>query len=106
MRAPSSAPATIGSMFTLYYRPTCPFSKKVLAAAKELGVGLELRDIGETVHRDELVRQGGKQQVPYLVDRTRSVGVYESEDIISYLKAEPPRNHDVPKGISASECQA
>lgn len=78
-------------MLVLYYRPTCPYSKKVLAAARELGVGLEVRDIGEQTHAQELVRRGGKQQVPYLVDRKRGAELYESEDIIAYL-----REHCVP----------
>jgi glutaredoxin 3 len=76
-------------MLVLYYRPTCPYCKKVLAAAKELGVGLEVRDIGDAVHAKELVESGGKQQVPYLVDRKYNVSMYESDDIIEYLKHRP-----------------
>lgn len=93
-------------MLTLYYRPTCPFSKKVLAAAKELGVGLEVRDIGEAPHLEELLRRGGKKQVPYLVDRAHETEMYESEDIIAYLKGEPSGAHDVPQGINSAQCQA
>ena len=74
-------------MYTLYYRPTCPYSKKVLAAAKALGVGLELRDIGEGVHCGELKKRGGKQQVPYLVDRKHNIEMYESDDIVEYFRS-------------------
>ena len=90
-------------MLTLYYRPTCPFSKKVLKAAKELGLGLEVRDIGEGMHAEELVTRGGKQQVPYLVDRKHGVEMYESEDIIAYLKGKKP-DHDVSQGSNHALC--
>lgn len=90
-------------MLILYYRPTCPFSKKVLAAAKEIGVGLEVRDIGHGIHCGELKRRGGKQQVPYLVDQAHGVEMYESEDIIAYLKGKNPE-HAEPKGIRHDVC--
>lgn len=91
-------------MLILYYRPTCPFSKKVLKAAKELGIGLEVRDIGEDSHCGELKRRGGKQQVPYLVDKAKGVEMYESEDIIAYLKGEPtPQTKHVPESICIPE---
>lgn len=73
-------------MLILYYRPTCAFSKKVLAAAKELGVGLEVRDIGEGTHAQELIKRGGKQQVPYLIDQKRGTELYESDEIVDYLQ--------------------
>ncbi len=73
-------------MYTLFYRPTCPYCRKVLAAAQELGIVFDLRDIGEEVYRAELVERGGKQQVPYLVDREKGVEMYESDDIVEHLK--------------------
>ena len=90
-------------MLILSSRPPCPFSKKVLAAAKDLGVGLEVRDIGHGLHCGELKRRGGKQQVPYLVDRAHGVEMYESEDIIAYLKGKKPE-HAEPKGIQREVC--
>ena len=73
-------------MMTLYMRPTCPFCQKVLKRAEELGVTFELKDINNPVNAAELVAQGGKQQVPYLVDAERGAALYESADIIGYIE--------------------
>ncbi len=87
-------------MYVLYYRPTCPYSKKVLKVIKELGLGIELRDIAEGCHAEELKKRGGKQQVPYLIDRKNKVEMYESDDIVAYLKGKPlPQTKDVSQGI-------
>ncbi len=74
-------------MLTLYYKPTCPFCQKVLAVSDELGIEFDLADIteGQDVV-DELLEKGGKKQVPYLVDTDRGKAMYESDDIIAYLK--------------------
>ena len=72
-------------MLTLYYRPTCPFCHKVLAAAGELGVDFEKKDIADPTNAEALVARGGKRQVPYLVDAERGVEMYESNDIVTYL---------------------
>ena len=82
-------------MLTLYYRPTCPFSRKVLLAAKDAGIGLQVCDIDEQVHYDELMRMGGKAQVPFLVDKKRGAQLYEADDIIAYLN-----EHCRPENVS------
>jgi glutathione S-transferase len=74
-------------MLTLYYKPTCPYCQNVLAEAEELGVKFRLKDIVSDVHNvEELIQQGGKSQVPFLIDPERGEKLYESEDIIAYLK--------------------
>jgi glutathione S-transferase len=73
-------------MLTLYYRPSCPYCKKVLAAADELKVTFELKDVSaEESSATELVALGGKYQVPFLVDEARGEMLYESDDIITYM---------------------
>ena len=72
-------------MLTLYHRPGCFYCRTVIEAAKQLGAELDLRDTALPEHADELVRRGGKRQVPYLVDDEKGVAMYESEDIIEYL---------------------
>ena len=70
----------------LYYRPTCPYCVKVLNYVKEKNIALELRDIAaNSQFAHELIIQGGKQQVPFLVDEEKGVKMYESSDIIAYL---------------------
>ncbi len=74
-------------MLTLYYKPTCPYCQNVLAEAEELGVKFRLKDIlSDAQIADELIEQGGKRQVPFLVDPERGEKLYESVDIIAYLK--------------------
>lgn len=74
-------------MLTLYYKPTCPYSRRVLATADRLNLTFDLKDVGsdETL-REELIAKGGKKQVPYLVDTERGVAMYESGDIIAHLE--------------------
>jgi len=55
--------------------------------ADKFGVSFDLRDIDEDeTARTELISSGGKQQVPYLVDSARGESMYESSDIIDYLR--------------------
>ena len=74
-------------MLTLYFKPTCPFCQRVLNEAKEMGVEFNLKDISsDEAIANELIEKGGKRQVPYLVDEERGEAMYESADIIEYLK--------------------
>lgn len=69
----------------LYYRPSCPYCQKVLSFMQQEKIQLDLCDISlEEKNRDELVRVGGKQQVPCLFIDGRAL--YESNDIIDWLK--------------------
>ena len=73
-------------MFDLYIMETCPYCKKVLAFAEEKGVELNKIDIADKSSEETLIKLGGKRQVPFLVDKDRNVQMYESADIIEYLK--------------------
>ena len=74
-------------MLILYYKPTCPFCQKVLGEAEEMGVSFDLRDISsDETNAEALIEAGGKRQVPFLVDTDRDVSLYESDDIIAYLR--------------------
>jgi glutaredoxin len=77
-------------MLTLYMRPTCHHCQAVEAVAQELGIALDEKDIADAAHAAELIERGGKQQVPYLVDTAHGVEMYESEDIITYLRSLAP----------------
>ena len=74
-------------MLTLYVKTGCPFCQKVLDAGEELGIAFDEKNIADDAIAAELVSRGGKRQVPYLVDTDRSVEMYESDDIVAYLKA-------------------
>ena len=73
-------------MITLYINPECPYCKKTLAAANKLSVHLELRDVHDPQQLADLIRLGGKKQFPFMVDDELDVSMYESDDIIAYLK--------------------
>lgn len=71
---------------TLYYFPSCPFCVLVLDALGRLGLEIPMRDINtEAGARDDLVKIGGKSQVPCLVIDGKPL--YESGDIIRWLEA-------------------
>ncbi len=79
-------------MLTLYYKPTCPYSQRVLSEAEALGVAFNLKDVTfDLFLKDELITQGGKSQTPFLVDPQHGIKMYESDDIIEHIK-----KHHVP----------
>ncbi len=74
-------------MKILYTKTGCPFCKKVLDAAQELGIILQERDIADPKNLAELMEKGGKRQVPFLIDEEKGISMYESGDIVEYLKS-------------------
>ena len=70
--------------YELFIMPTCPYCRKVQLYMRQHDIELPLRDItSEPGARDELIRVGGKAQVPCLfID---GAPLYESDDIIAYL---------------------
>ena len=73
-------------MIDLYILETCPYCKKVLAFMEEKGIKANLIPIEEKSNEESLIKLGGKRQVPFMVDKDRNVQMYESGDIIEYLK--------------------
>ncbi len=73
----------------LYQYLACPFCVKTRRAIRRLGLKIETRDaLHDPTSRDELIKQGGKPQVPCLQithDDGRVEWLYESNDIIAYL---------------------
>lgn len=74
------------TMLTLYVKTGCPYCGKVLTEAALLGVTFDERNIADEGVAEELIARGGKQQVPYLVDTERNREMYESDDIVAYLR--------------------
>lgn len=74
-------------MLNLYYKPTCPYCQRVLAANETIKAPVELKDVlTDPANKAELLEKGGKPQVPFLEDTDRGVSLYESMDIIEYLR--------------------
>jgi glutaredoxin 3 len=73
-------------MLTLYYKPSCPFCRRVTAVIDRLQLTVELKDVEDAAVEAELVARGGKSLVPYLVDTEKSVEMYESDAIVAHLQ--------------------
>ena len=73
-------------MLDLYIMETCPYCKKVMSFMDEKGIKYNKIDISEKSAEDALIQAGGKRQVPFFVDKDRNIQMYESLDIIEYLK--------------------
>ena len=73
----------------LYMYNTCPYCQKVIRYIDESGrKDIEYRNIHESPEAaDELVKVGGKRQVPCLFINGNPL--YESDDIISWLAEHP-----------------
>lgn len=55
--------------------------------AENLKVEFDLKDVSEDdAAREELIEKGGKQQVPFLVDSEKGESMYETSDIIEYIR--------------------
>lgn len=78
-------------MLKIYQFPACPFCQIVLRETRKLGLeeGSDFELISAsrgTPGRDEVVEKGGRSQVPFLVDEEVGVQMYESADIVEYLR--------------------
>ena len=73
-------------MFNLYILESCPYCKKVMNFLDEKGVQYTKIDIKSKANEEALIKIGGKRQVPFLIDTDRNIQMYESADIIEYLK--------------------
>ncbi|MBK1733829.1 hypothetical protein CKO15_00740 [Halorhodospira abdelmalekii] len=74
----------------LYERKWCPFCMRVGLTLRSLGLELERIDIGtDPEAAQRLEREGGKRMVPclYIPDGESAQWLYESSDIIAYLRA-------------------
>lgn len=87
-------------MLTLYFKPTCPFCQRVIQMAENLNVKLEMKDITEDeAALAELIEKGGENQVPFLVDSEKGASMYESNDIIEYIRDNYSGSNSVSSGI-------
>lgn len=76
-------------MIEIYHAESCPYCVKVRQYLEDKAVPYISKPVPlrkSSPIKDELVRLGGKAQVPYLVDPERKVQMYESDDIISYVQ--------------------
>jgi len=72
----------------LYSMEGCPACRRVRRTLTELEIDFLHRSSprGGTTNRAELARRGGKMQVPYLIDPNSGAEMYESREIVRYLR--------------------
>ncbi len=75
----------------LFKKETCPYCQRVMRFIDSAGrTDIVYRDIRESAEAaEELVRVGGKSQVPCLFIDGRPL--YESQDIIEWLEEHPQK---------------
>ena len=74
-------------MLELWSFEGSPYCRKVREELTALGLDTLVHNVGKRGrNRSDLVAKGGKMQVPYLVDPNTGAAMYESDDIVAYLR--------------------
>ena len=73
-------------MIELFMMEFCGYCKKVMEYLDEHNIPYKTIDISEKANEEELIRIGGRRQVPFIIDRENKVEMYESNDILEYLR--------------------
>ncbi len=73
-------------MLDLYISETCPYSIKVMNYFNSHNIDYNKKDITKGENLEKLIELGGERQVPFLHDTDNDVSMYESDDIIEYVK--------------------
>lgn len=73
-------------MIRLFMLDTCGYCRKVIEYLDENNIPYEKINISEKENEEALVRIGGKRQVPFIIDTDKNIEMYESNDILEYLK--------------------
>ena len=73
-------------MLNIFILPTCPYCKRVIEYLESTNLKYELLDINNQQNYDSMMKLGGKRQVPLLFVNEKNIVMYESNDIIEYLK--------------------
>lgn len=73
-------------MINIFILPTCPYCHKVMDFMDTKGIAYNKIDITNPEKEEVLIKIGGKRQVPFIIDKEHNVEMYESDNIIEYLK--------------------
>ncbi len=73
-------------MLELYTMEICPYCKKVKAYFAQNGIEYKECNVDNEQYANELMKLGGKPQVPFLADKDNNVYMYESDKIIEYVQ--------------------
>lgn len=74
-------------MIELYQKEDCPYCAKVRGVLTDLHLDWVSRTAPKGAkQRQRLLELGGKEQVPFMVDTETGIMMYESDNIIQYLR--------------------
>lgn len=74
-------------MIELYQKEDCPYCAKVRQVMDELHLDWISRTCSRGApQRQQLLELGGREQVPFMVDTQTGAMMYESDNIIQYLR--------------------
>lgn len=73
-------------MLELFYSPTCPYCRKVLDYFEDENIDFERKDVSDKENYNKLMQTGKIAQVPFLIDTDNNKQMYESDEIIKYVK--------------------
>lgn len=77
-------------MLEFYFADHCPYCIKVRKYLEQAGIAYVTRPVvlhdPANFYANELEKRGGEIQVPYMIDAAACVEMYESDDIIAYLR--------------------
>ena len=73
-------------MFELFSMDSCPYCVKVKDFFKTHNIPYTEHNVNDPEKAMELMKIGGKAQVPFLADREKNVYIYNSDEIIKYAK--------------------
>ena len=74
-------------MLDLYMSEYCPYCQKVIKYLEDNDIEFVKKDVNSPENFEKLVMLGGKDQVPFLYDNENDTMLYESNDIIEYIKS-------------------
>ena len=73
-------------MLELFVSDTCPYCQKVINYFNNNNIEYKKCDVKISENLERLIDLGGMAQVPFLYDKDKALRMYESEDIISYVR--------------------
>lgn len=92
-------------MIELYQKENCPFCKKVRDVLNDLNLDFICRISKDgTPQREMMLKLGGQPMVPFLVDQSNGVMMYESGDIVEYLQTTYGKSSQSGKQCCGGNC--
>lgn len=73
-------------MLELYSMDSCPYCRKVKDYFKAHNIEYTEHNVNDPENAMELMKLGGKAQVPFLVNKEKNIYLYDSDQIIKYVQ--------------------